>query len=155
MLPHETPNPTEYVLGFAFDVSGAEPSVCLILKNKPEWQAGLLNGVGGKIESGEYPDAAMHREFREETDVYVDPEAWVHFHTMRFRNGAVVHCFAAELPSEARPRTVTLEPVLMHECDVHGRWNGMRAAVPNLSWLIPMAYQELKQPVQERMIVGP
>src|SRR5690606_37644269 len=40
--------------------------VLLIRKNRPTWQAGKLNGIGGKIERGETPAEAMRREFREE-----------------------------------------------------------------------------------------
>jgi len=54
-----------YVLGFMFDRDYAE--VALILKNRPAWQAGKWNGIGGKIEGDETPHAAMVREFTEET----------------------------------------------------------------------------------------
>ena len=53
----------EYVVGFA--INGLD--VLLIRKNRPDWQAGKLNGVGGKIEPGEFPIEAMVREFQEET----------------------------------------------------------------------------------------
>lgn len=67
----EAQNPTshkvevEYVLGFMFNL--AESKVLLVWKNRPAWQAGKLNGVGGKIEEGETPIQAMNREFAEET----------------------------------------------------------------------------------------
>lgn len=54
-----------YVLGFVFD-SGYH-NVLLICKDRPSWQAGRLNGLGGKIEEGESPARAMERELREET----------------------------------------------------------------------------------------
>ena len=38
------------VVGFAFTED--RRSVILIRKNRPEWQAGRLNGVGGHIEPG-------------------------------------------------------------------------------------------------------
>ena len=44
-------------------------NVVLIRKSRPEWQAGRLNGVGGKVEEGEDPYQAMRREFWEETGV--------------------------------------------------------------------------------------
>ena len=53
-----------YVVGFLFSRDLAE--VCLIRKNRPEWQRGRLNGVGGHIEVGETPLEAMGREFQEE-----------------------------------------------------------------------------------------
>lgn len=60
----------KYVLGFLF--SPNLKRVVLIEKTKPEWQAGRLNGVGGKIEWGEVPLTAVRREFYEETNVYIN-----------------------------------------------------------------------------------
>jgi len=57
----------EMVLGFAFD--DAEKEVVLIQKQRPEWQKGYLNGIGGKVEKDEQPYDAMVREFKEETGI--------------------------------------------------------------------------------------
>jgi len=54
-----------FVLGFAFSETAG--SVLLVRKLRPEWQKGLLNGIGGKIEKGESLLQAMHRECKEET----------------------------------------------------------------------------------------
>ena len=54
-----------YVLGFAFDP--LNDRVLLITKNRPEWQDGLLNGLGGHVEDSEAPHHAMQREGAEET----------------------------------------------------------------------------------------
>ena len=59
-----------YVVGFAFTKDLKR--VLLINKNKPEWQKGLLNGVGGKIEGKETPLEAMRREAIEEVGIDVD-----------------------------------------------------------------------------------
>ena len=59
----------EYVVGFLFDEDArryhktGHGNVVLIEKNRPAWQAGRLNGVGGHIEIGETPDEAISREF--------------------------------------------------------------------------------------------
>ena len=53
------------VVGFMFSV--LKSSVVLIKKERPKWQEGKLNGVGGKVEKGESPFDAMKREFLEET----------------------------------------------------------------------------------------
>ena len=56
---------TEYVVGLLF--SPDRNTVVLINKTKPDWQAGKLNGVGGKIEEGESPlNAKTYRDW--ETD---------------------------------------------------------------------------------------
>ena len=57
----------KYVVGFLF--SPKHDWVVLIEKLRPKWQVGLLNGVGGHIESGELSYKAMVREFHEEAGV--------------------------------------------------------------------------------------
>lgn len=64
---------TDYVLGFAFDQYGA---VALIQKNRPDWQAGKWNGIGGHREPGETGHEAMSREFQEETSMIIGPTRW-------------------------------------------------------------------------------
>ena len=59
----------KYVVGYCFDPYFEH--VVLIEKARPEWQAGKLNGVGGKIEPKETPRRAMVREFQEEAGVYI------------------------------------------------------------------------------------
>jgi 8-oxo-dGTP diphosphatase len=70
-------------------------------KNRPEWQAGRLNGIGGHVEGDphwpstiETADAAMVREFHEETGVQAKPEDWKYLTLLRGPNW-VVHCFYA------------------------------------------------------------
>lgn len=68
-----------YCLGFAFWVGSAirgNDEVLLIRKNKPSWQKGKLNGVGGFIEDGESPVEAMVREFKEETNLVTENTDW-------------------------------------------------------------------------------
>src|SRR6187551_1822550 len=60
-----------YACGFLFSPDRAR--VLLIRKRRPAWQAGKLNGVGGKIEpSDDSPLAAMTREFREEAGITIE-----------------------------------------------------------------------------------
>jgi 8-oxo-dGTP diphosphatase len=54
----------KYVVGFAYTENG---QVLLARKKRPDWQAGCLNGIGGKVEAGETPIQAMERECTEET----------------------------------------------------------------------------------------
>lgn len=56
-----------YVVGFAF--SETFNYVALVNKKRPAWQVGKWNGVGGKVEPGEWPLDAMVREFDEECSI--------------------------------------------------------------------------------------
>jgi 8-oxo-dGTP diphosphatase len=75
----------KYVLGFAFDWK--RENIVLIEKQKPDWQKGKLNGVGGKLET---TDSSIHdamvREFFEETGVLTQKQDWTHYATMSFDN---------------------------------------------------------------------
>lgn len=82
-----------YVAGLMF--SEDRTKVALVRKNKPDWQKGLLNGIGGKIELEDstmcHGDAiftssknAMIREFKEETGV--DFDDWNLFLNMNGNN---------------------------------------------------------------------
>lgn len=125
---------TRYVAGFLFNK--AHTCVALIEKQKPAWQKSLLNGIGGKIESGETPLEAMVREFKEETGVLV--EDWQLFCTLRGLTdlGAwwVVYFFRASGSlSELRSQTdeiINICPIAELE---------KLPVIPNLRWLVPMA----------------
>lgn len=68
----------QMVAGFMFNADMTR--VVLIKKNKPHWQAGKLNGIGGKVEdSDETHHHAMSREFREETSMATEPADWQHY----------------------------------------------------------------------------
>ena len=60
-----------YVVGLLF--SDDLQRVGVLHKQHPEWQRGMINGPGGKVEPEEHPDDAMVREFAEETGVTVQP----------------------------------------------------------------------------------
>jgi 8-oxo-dGTP diphosphatase len=89
----------KYVAGLMF--SENRESVALIVKNKPDWQKGLLNGIGGKIELEDsnlchgdtiYTSSirAMVREFEEETGVETNTKDWELFLTMGSDSGKTI-----------------------------------------------------------------
>lgn len=122
------------VCGFFFDPGNT--SVVLIRKRRPDWQAGLLNGVGGKVEEGEFAHDAMVREFEEETGVR--HEDWRLFCVLRDEvNGYEVHYFRA-FGDVTRCRTTTDEEI---ELVMPGAVP-VSAVIPNLTWLIPMALDD-------------
>lgn len=74
-----------YVAGFMFDKELKK--VALIRKNKPDWQKGKLNGVGGAIEKFDKTAShAMIREFEEETSVITTLINWRQFLVMKGKN---------------------------------------------------------------------
>lgn len=120
---------TRYVVGFLFSPDFTE--VVLIRKNKPEWQAGKLNGVGGKCEATEFAIAAMHREFEEETGcVGAD---WQQFCNMEYPGGEVAF-FRATGPY-CKVRSMTEEIIEIHKVDEINKL----PVISNLTWLIPLA----------------
>jgi 8-oxo-dGTP diphosphatase len=123
----------EYVVGLLHN----DTEVALVKKNRPEWQAGLLNGIGGKIEKDEVPLDAMRREFEEETGVYVPH--WDYFLRLSGTN-SVIHCFAAYDTGGWLDRVYTAEDeeITVYEFDV---LNDPFPTVPNLRWILPMALQ--------------
>jgi 8-oxo-dGTP diphosphatase len=133
----------EYVLGFAFDSSFSR--VPLILKLKPAWQAGSLNGIGGCREIGESPLEAMIREFGEETSVFREDVAWKYFAIMQGKDW-LVHCFTVSNDEVLNAvRTNERELVVM------ANPNSLPAQVlPNLRWLIPLAANlgDISEPVR-------
>lgn len=68
----------KYVLGFM--LSKEKQHIMLIKKNRPEWQAGRFNGIGGKVEPRESFIQAMERECAEETGIV--NHNWVEFATV-------------------------------------------------------------------------
>lgn len=129
---------TIYVCGFAFNFDRTR--VVLIKKNRPEWQKGFLNGVGGHVKKDEDIQDAMEREFKEETGVQI--WAWNCFCHYEGKD-YIVHflkCFTAMIN---QVKSVTDEKVkvysvseLNNESD-----NGLseNKTIPNLKWLIPLA----------------
>jgi 8-oxo-dGTP diphosphatase len=124
---------TRYVAGFLFRNQGRE--VALIRKNKPDWQKGKLNGIGGKIEAGESPLIAMHREFQEETGA--DVFDWRPVACLEFLGNGRVYFFAAEGDFSLKSTTdeivgwYPVKLVLQMSLD----------PLPNLSWLLPLALE--------------
>lgn len=127
-----------YVCGFLVSRNDV---VVLLRKRKPDWQSGLLNGVGGKVEQGESPLDAMHREWREETyDAAKWP--WRHFCTQTDGLTYGVDFFVArtdELPRLPRTNDVGELIVLRNLVEVI---NPRSDAVCNLRWLLPLACWE-------------
>lgn len=121
---------TDYVIGFLFNFDNR---VLLINKTKPEWQKGLLNGIGGKIEKGESPVEAMIREFEEEAGITVG--AWRNFATLNGKDYTIHLYSALYLPTLGTPESMTEETIEWVDLDEIP----YERTVPNLRWLLPVA----------------
>jgi 8-oxo-dGTP diphosphatase len=143
----ETKNVQEYVCGFLFSLDRSR--VLLIRKRRPAWQAGKLNGLGGKIEHGETPNEAMRREFREEAGA--DPAEWQHVLTLSGADDAgsgrewAGHFFRA-FGDLTCVRAMTDEALEIHPTDALPR-----DTIPNLRWMIPLMLDD--EPVEGRYAV--
>lgn len=140
-----------YVVGFAFDHT--RDNVLLIRKLRPAWQAGRLNGVGGRMEYGEDSQSAMVREFEEETGLSTTVEQWRVVTTCSGMGPkeagersnkvayylSVLRAFdvdiaAAEHVEEEQPVVVSVSWV---------RKAKRHEVIANLPWLVPMALEPL------------
>lgn len=134
---------TDYVVGFAFGVDNSlrrTNQVLLVRKTHPDWQAGKLNGLGGKMDPGEKPVVTMSREFKEESGVVVWPDEWNLIVTLH-SNGHTIHFFAAEIRQrilDALDKQQTDTDEIMETWDLHDL-AAHQDKIPNLSWLVPLA----------------
>lgn len=132
-----------YVVGFMF--SHMRDCVALIRKQKPAWQRGKLNGIGGKIEPGEYARDAMVREFREETGYDTTPEQWERYVEMSGNNdggeGRFRVDFFVTVGDLSMLKSMETEKVeLVYTKEMHP----MRGdVIENLPWLIALALDYL------------
>ena len=125
---------TDYVVGFAF----SEDKVLLIRKNSPAWQAGKLNGVGGKIEDHDKePVDAMVREFEEETGIKTTKGDWKPVCTMFEHNLFNVHVFKANIDTSAH-QSITKE--IVGEYLVDDIKN--QITISNIPWLLALCQDE-------------
>lgn len=124
-----------YVAGLLF--SPLLENVVLIKKNKPEWMAGLWNGVGG-AEEGYDPSAqyAMSREFEEETGLLIPAGDWRQYATLATNTGDV-HWFTAINYKWAAVKTTEHE--LVSTFSRNTIISGELPLMPNLLWLYEMA----------------
>lgn len=124
-----------YVVGFSFDKS--REFVILIKKNRPEWQRGRLNGIGGKIEpGGETPEQAMVREWAEETNGESTVKDWEHI-ALLDEPGACVYffrCFNHAVFEGVASGRVTDEDFQNYAVD---SLIGRAYVLPNVKWLVP------------------
>ncbi|MEG0870534.1 MAG: NUDIX domain-containing protein [Hafnia sp.] len=120
----------KYSLGFAFSANGQE--LVVITKNRPAWQAGKWNGVGGSIEPGETPLQCQVREFCEETGVKTIESDWKPICQFSSEHFAVhTFCLFSDCIYDVKTLTdeqVSIIPVDLNQIRLFGQ--------SNLPWLV-------------------
>ncbi|WP_265595972.1 hypothetical protein [Verrucomicrobium sp. BvORR106] len=106
------------------------------MKQRPSWQAGFLNGIGGEVKDAESPEDAMKRTFSETTGAGTWWQKWERFAILH-NEGRVISCF--------RMNREKL-PMIHHRGDETVSWWKVRSVIegkfptlPDLAWLIPLA----------------
>jgi 8-oxo-dGTP pyrophosphatase MutT (NUDIX family) len=136
-----------YVVGFLLNSNRTR--VVLVRKNRPAWQAGRLNGVGGKVELDERVNDAMVREFYEETGCLTETGNWERICSMTWPEPWPDMDATAKAPSidffryvwfddtppERLVRTNTDEDIVAVDVADLGFYH----VIPNLRWLVPLA----------------
>jgi 8-oxo-dGTP pyrophosphatase MutT (NUDIX family) len=134
-----------YVLGFIFTPGG----FYLIHKNRgPADVRGRWNGLGGKVEPHEAPNAAMAREAMEEGGIGAGSLDWLCFGKMGFSDPAERYAwscwmFAAEIEDmdEPQPTTTTDEEV---------RWFDSAEPLPDVVRNVPMLMELARYALDSR-----
>lgn len=122
-----------FVCGFLYNKNQSQ--VILVKKNRPKWQLGRLNGVGGKLEEKENSKACMVREFREETGVITNTTDWTHFCSYTWKEGIVNFYCATNEKYFIKVKTITDEevgPYYIQDIKNHPH-------IYNLNWLVPLS----------------
>jgi 8-oxo-dGTP pyrophosphatase MutT (NUDIX family) len=148
----------EYSVGFAF--SPKNMAVVLIRKERPAWQKGKLNGVGGHVEANESPAQAMVREYQEETGVQTALTDWELFAVMHGidwpkdptgKLTTAVYCYETRLPEAYRlAKTQTDESIHKVPTSFLHAYAEQEYSIPNLTVLIPLALSKgwFQRPVE-------
>lgn len=104
----------EYVVGLLFDNIDR---VLLINKNRPDWQRGYFNGLGGAINEGETSKQAMSRECKEESGL--DINTWEIQQRESFKNGVQLYYMKATVDCHIldKAESLTDEEVSIFDID--------------------------------------
>ena len=138
----------KYTVGFIFDPMLSR--VVLIHKNRPEWQSGKMNGIGGRIEEGEESVAGMVREVQEETGLHTKSEQWVFLGTMEHAEYDAVVNFYATVHTGAPEEILTCTDEEVQWCDA---LNLPETVLPNIPWLTAYARNRLQNETEHTFVV--
>jgi 8-oxo-dGTP diphosphatase len=92
-----------YVVGIITDGS----KILLLRKNNPDWQKGLYNGVGGKVDLDETPLEAIKRGCQKEVGLEISN--WSEIETIPLQSGVDLTYFFAVIEEEELKKAQGLE----------------------------------------------
>jgi 8-oxo-dGTP diphosphatase len=127
-----------YTLGFIFD--STLKYVLLVHKNRPAWQDGKLNGIGGKIEKGENGLDCIVRETEEESGLVTNKTAWKAAGIMKGKAWQIEVFCTQYQGSMKDAQTIETETVEWIEAD-----KLPENVIFNLRWLIPFCLDMIQQ----------
>lgn len=131
----ESERTTRFTVGFIFDASLER--VLLVHKEKPDWQKGFLNGIGGKYEANETAAACIRRETMEESRLDITESAWMQVGTIRRGTAEVdvmTACYAGNRADAVMADYEKVEWFLVRELP--------STMLDNLAWLIPLSLEK-------------
>jgi 8-oxo-dGTP diphosphatase len=136
-----------YTLGFIFDTE--LKNVLLIRKERPDWQKGRRNGIGGHIEPNEQSKSCIVREVKEECDLETTEDVWIPIGSMKGASWIVdvYTCVYEGDPSDAK--TAGDEEVSWHSVS-----DLPMDALSNVSWLVQLALDKIKNNRFETCVVS-
>lgn len=121
----------KYVLGFIFEKDLKH--VYLIRKQRPRWQKGKLNGIGGHVNEKESFDEAMKREAIEEADYLGEFTSFGKTSEGRFE----LYFYYSICNENLIPKTTTDEKI--ERISIESLLSFKENVVPDLCLIIPMA----------------
>lgn len=131
----------EYTVVIAFNYLLLD--VLLIQKEKPKFQKGLFNGIGGKVEHNETITQCACREFYEECGIKIrNPKHFATLSTKSHGIDAIVYFYTYVLKRQDTPQTKTKEKISWS----HFYMLQYLPLVPNLYWLITLAKLQFTHP---------
>ena len=136
-----------YVVGFQFSKEGSR--VALVKKNRPACQAGLWNGIGGRVEEGQAPGDVMVSKFAKETGVAQMGIVWQPFMTLVTRDNNLVYYYASFTDQVELVSTATDELVSIHHVSVLPAM--VDRLVSDVPWQIAMALSVGKEQSSETL----
>ena len=130
-----------YVVALCSDPATGQ--ILLLRKRRPAWQAGLLNGPGGKVEAGETPAEAAVRELAEETTIALGVDDLDHLCTLAGDSDGTggtfqVDFFRAFCPADQLTAAAG-NPPTDEQLEVHHVDDLPASMHANLRWLVPLA----------------